>query len=196
MQSWLEGRIWVGKCAQATGMTASLRILSSRPGSTGGGGGGGGGRVGLAHPIRSLAHPGPTHNSQSQNCCDIQLRFIYFFFFVFLPPTPTYVLILYFRASGSCYQYARNWNPFEWALAPFTFDLAITRTVLCVKGEHLTRSDICQWAKNLLMHGLVSLSGVVQGIFRYTAYHIWYVCRLCGYPLLNTLWCAFSSASH
>ncbi len=30
MQSWLEGRIWVGKCAQATGMTASLRILSSK----------------------------------------------------------------------------------------------------------------------------------------------------------------------
>ncbi len=29
MQSWLEGRIWVGKGAQATGMTASLRILSS-----------------------------------------------------------------------------------------------------------------------------------------------------------------------
>ncbi len=30
MQSWLEGRNWVGKCAQATGMTASLRILSSK----------------------------------------------------------------------------------------------------------------------------------------------------------------------
>ncbi len=30
MQSWLEGRIWVGKAAQATGMTASLRILSSK----------------------------------------------------------------------------------------------------------------------------------------------------------------------
>ncbi len=30
MQSWLEGRIWVGECAQATGMTASLRILSSK----------------------------------------------------------------------------------------------------------------------------------------------------------------------
>ncbi len=30
MQSWLEGRIWVGKCAQATGMTASLRIRSSK----------------------------------------------------------------------------------------------------------------------------------------------------------------------
>ncbi len=28
MQSWLEGRNWVGKSAQATGMTASLRILS------------------------------------------------------------------------------------------------------------------------------------------------------------------------
>ncbi len=28
MQSWLEGRIWVGKGAQATGMTASLRIQS------------------------------------------------------------------------------------------------------------------------------------------------------------------------
>ncbi len=26
MQSLLEGRIWVGKGAQATGMTASLRI--------------------------------------------------------------------------------------------------------------------------------------------------------------------------
>ncbi len=26
MQSWLEGGNWVGKCAQATGMTASLRI--------------------------------------------------------------------------------------------------------------------------------------------------------------------------
>ncbi len=30
MQSWLEGTIWVGKGAQATGMTASLRILSSK----------------------------------------------------------------------------------------------------------------------------------------------------------------------
>ncbi len=30
MQSWLEGRIWVGKGAQATGMTSSLRILSSK----------------------------------------------------------------------------------------------------------------------------------------------------------------------
>ncbi len=30
MQSSLEGRNWVGKCAQATGMTASLRILSSK----------------------------------------------------------------------------------------------------------------------------------------------------------------------
>ncbi len=30
MQSWLEGRIWVGKGAQATGLTASLRILSSK----------------------------------------------------------------------------------------------------------------------------------------------------------------------
>ncbi len=30
MQSWLEGWNWVGKCAQTTGMTASLRILSSR----------------------------------------------------------------------------------------------------------------------------------------------------------------------
>ncbi len=30
MQSWLEGRNWVGKCAQATGITASLRILSIR----------------------------------------------------------------------------------------------------------------------------------------------------------------------
>ncbi len=30
MQSWLEGRIWVEKGAQATGMTASLRILSSK----------------------------------------------------------------------------------------------------------------------------------------------------------------------
>ncbi len=30
MQSWLEGRNWVGNCAQATGMTASLRILSSK----------------------------------------------------------------------------------------------------------------------------------------------------------------------
>ncbi len=30
MQSWLEGRIWVGKSAQATGMTASLRIQSSK----------------------------------------------------------------------------------------------------------------------------------------------------------------------
>ncbi len=30
MKSWLEGRNWVGKCAQATGMTASLRILSSK----------------------------------------------------------------------------------------------------------------------------------------------------------------------
>ncbi len=28
MQSWLEGRNWVGKCAQATEMTASLRIQS------------------------------------------------------------------------------------------------------------------------------------------------------------------------
>ncbi len=30
MQSLLEGRNWVGKGAQATGMTASLRILSSK----------------------------------------------------------------------------------------------------------------------------------------------------------------------
>ncbi len=30
MQSWLEGRIWVGKGAQATGMTAGLRIQSSK----------------------------------------------------------------------------------------------------------------------------------------------------------------------
>ncbi len=30
MQSWLEGRIWVGKGAQAPGMTASLRIQSSK----------------------------------------------------------------------------------------------------------------------------------------------------------------------
>ncbi len=30
MQSWLEGSIWVGKGAQATGMTASLRIQSSK----------------------------------------------------------------------------------------------------------------------------------------------------------------------
>ncbi len=30
MQSWLEGRIWVAKGAQATGMTASLRIQSSK----------------------------------------------------------------------------------------------------------------------------------------------------------------------
>ncbi len=30
MQSWLEGRNWVGKCAQATGMTTILRILSSK----------------------------------------------------------------------------------------------------------------------------------------------------------------------
>ncbi len=30
MQSWLEGRNWVGKYAQATGMTASLRKLSSK----------------------------------------------------------------------------------------------------------------------------------------------------------------------
>ncbi len=30
MQSWLEGRNWVRKCAQATGMTTSLRILPSK----------------------------------------------------------------------------------------------------------------------------------------------------------------------
>ncbi len=30
LKSWLEGRNWVGKGAQATGMTASLRILSSK----------------------------------------------------------------------------------------------------------------------------------------------------------------------
>ncbi len=30
MQNWLEGRIWVGKGAQATGMTASLIIQSSK----------------------------------------------------------------------------------------------------------------------------------------------------------------------
>ncbi len=30
MQSWLEGRIWVGKGAQATGMTASFRIQSRK----------------------------------------------------------------------------------------------------------------------------------------------------------------------
>ncbi len=33
MQSWLKGTIWVGKGAQATGMTASLRIQSSKAGS-------------------------------------------------------------------------------------------------------------------------------------------------------------------
>ncbi len=33
MQSWLEGRIWVGKGAQTTGMTASLRIQSSKANS-------------------------------------------------------------------------------------------------------------------------------------------------------------------
>ncbi len=33
MQSWLEGRIWIGKGAQATGMTASLRILLSKANS-------------------------------------------------------------------------------------------------------------------------------------------------------------------
>ncbi len=33
MQSWLEGRNCVGKCAQATGMTASLWILSSKANS-------------------------------------------------------------------------------------------------------------------------------------------------------------------
>ncbi len=33
MQSWLKGIHLVGKCAQATGMTASLRILSSKPDS-------------------------------------------------------------------------------------------------------------------------------------------------------------------
>ncbi len=30
MQSWLEGRTWIGKGAQATAMTAGLRILSSK----------------------------------------------------------------------------------------------------------------------------------------------------------------------
>ncbi len=30
MQSWLEGRNWVGKFVQTTGMTASLRIMSSK----------------------------------------------------------------------------------------------------------------------------------------------------------------------
>ncbi len=30
MQSWLKGRNWIGKGAQATGMTASLRILASK----------------------------------------------------------------------------------------------------------------------------------------------------------------------
>ncbi len=30
MQSWLEGRNWVGKCVQPTGMTTRLRILSSK----------------------------------------------------------------------------------------------------------------------------------------------------------------------
>ncbi len=33
MQSWLEGTNWLGKCAQASGMTASLRILSSKSNS-------------------------------------------------------------------------------------------------------------------------------------------------------------------
>ncbi len=33
MQRWLEGRNWVGKCAHATEMTASLRILSSKANS-------------------------------------------------------------------------------------------------------------------------------------------------------------------
>ncbi len=31
MNSWLEGRNWIGKGAQSTGVTASLRILSSKP---------------------------------------------------------------------------------------------------------------------------------------------------------------------
>ncbi len=30
MQSWLDGRNWVGKCVQETGMTTNLRILSSK----------------------------------------------------------------------------------------------------------------------------------------------------------------------
>ncbi len=34
MHSWLEERIWIGKGAQATEMTASLRILSSKADST------------------------------------------------------------------------------------------------------------------------------------------------------------------
>ncbi len=40
-------------------------------------------------------------------------------------------------------------NIFEWAFArfTFTFDFAIT---ICVKEAHLTRSDICQWAQDLL----------------------------------------------
>ncbi len=33
MQSWLEGINWVVKCAQATGMTASLRIQSTKANS-------------------------------------------------------------------------------------------------------------------------------------------------------------------
>ncbi len=34
MQSWLEGRNWVGKYAQVTGMTANLRIRSSKADSS------------------------------------------------------------------------------------------------------------------------------------------------------------------
>ncbi len=34
MQSWLEGWNWIGKCAKATGMSASLRILSSKADSS------------------------------------------------------------------------------------------------------------------------------------------------------------------
>ncbi len=31
MQSWLEGRIWVGKCAQATGMTQAWEYCQAKP---------------------------------------------------------------------------------------------------------------------------------------------------------------------
>ncbi len=60
-------------------------------------------------------------------------------------------IVYNFGASGSRYLYVMYLNIFEWAftLLTFTFDFTITQT-LCVKEAHLTRSDICQWAPDLL----------------------------------------------
>ncbi len=52
-------------------------------------------------------------------------------------------------ASGSHYLYAVHLNIFERLRC--LLSLSISRShALCVKGAHLTRSDICHWAQDLL----------------------------------------------